>query len=320
MLDFARFGGIPMRAIICTKYGPPEVLQLREVEKPSPKKKEILVKVLATTVSSGDCRMRSFSVPASMWIPARLALGLTKPRRPIPGLWLAGIIEAVGEEVSLFHNGDQVYARTPDLRLGAYAEYVCLPENGLIALKPLNVTYEEIVAIPFGGVTALYFLKRAKVCRGQKVLIYGASGAVGTAAVQLAKSFGAEVTGVCSTKNVDLVKSLGAHKVIDYLKDDFTKTGDRFDLIFDAVGKISFLNSKQSLGRNGKFLSVLGSDHANVHAEDLVSLNELVETGQIKPVIDRRYPLEQMVEAHRYAEGGHKKGNIVITMEHAGKI
>lgn len=308
-----------MKAIVCTKYGPPEVLQLKEVEKPTPKNNEVLVEVYATTVSSGDCRMRGFRVPVSKWIPARLALGITKPRRPIPGLWLAGRIEAIGKDVGQFHTSDKVFSRTPDLRLGAYAEYTCLPENSLMAPKPSNVTYEEAVAVPFGGLTALYFLRKGKICSGQKVLIYGASGAVGTSAVQLAKYFGAEVAGVCSTTNLELVKSLGANMVIDYTKEDFTESNELFDLIFDAVGKISYSRSKKALRPNGKYLSVLSSGHAKLCTDDLRYLKELIETGQMKPVIDRRYPLEQMVEAHEYAEKGHTKGNIVITVEHSDK-
>jgi NADPH:quinone reductase-like Zn-dependent oxidoreductase len=289
------------------------------VEKPTPQEDEVLVEVYATTVSSGDCRMRSFSVPASKWIPARLVLGLARPRRAIQGLWLAGRIEAVGKDVRQFHISDKVYGRTPDTRLGAYAEYTCLPENSLMAPKPSNVTYEEAVAVPFGGLTALYFLRKGKICSGQKVLIYGASGAVGTSAVQLAKHFGAEVTGVCSTANLELVRSLGANMVIDYTKEDFTESNELFDLIFDAVGKISYSRSKKALGPNGKYLSVLSSEHAKTGTEDLILLTKLVEAGKIKPVIDRRYPLEQMAEAHRYVDKGHKKGNVVITVEHSDK-
>jgi NADPH:quinone reductase-like Zn-dependent oxidoreductase len=308
-----------MQAIVCSRYGPPEVLQLQKVEKPTPKDHEVLVKVHATTVSSGDCRMRSLNlqgVPFLQRILARLVLGLTKPRKPIQGLWLAGEIEHVGKSVQRFKKGDQVYARTPDLHFGAYAEYACLPENSFMALKPSNLTYEETIAVPFGGFTALYFLEKSKLQSGQKILIHGASGAVGTSAVQLAKYCGAEVTGVCSTTNLEWVKSLGADKVIDYLKEDFTKNLELFDVIFDAVGKLTYSKSKNVLKPNGKYISVITSGHVKSRTEDQLFLNGLVEAGKIKPVIDRIYPLEQMVDAQRYVEQGHKKGNVVITVNH----
>jgi NADPH:quinone reductase-like Zn-dependent oxidoreductase len=307
-----------MKAIACTKYGPPEVLQIKEVEKPKPKDNEVLVKVYATVVTSGDCRMRSLNlvgVPFFQRILARLILGITKPRNPIPGLWLAGEIETAGKAVKKFKKGDRVYARTPDLKFGAYAEYACLSENGFIALIPSNLNYAEAVAFPFGGVTALYFLKKAKIQRGKKVLVYGASGATGTAAVQLAKYFRAEVTGVCSTANLELVKSLGADKVIDYTKEDYANGNELFDIIFDAVGKISYTKSKKVLSPHAEYVSVISSGHSKVGIEELILLNTIIEEGKLIPVIDRVYTLEQMVEAHRYVDKGHKKGNVVITLE-----
>lgn len=312
-----------MKAAICTGYGPPEVLQLRDVAKPVPKDNQILVRVFATTITSGDVRVRK----ADPWI-VRLFAGLMRPKRPILGSDVAGRVEAVGKDVKGFKVGDEVFGGA----VNSYAEYTCLRDGGSRAMKPANVTFDEAAAIPWGGSCSLYFLRRGGIRKGQKVLVYGASGSLGTAAVQLAKYFGAEVTGVCSTVNLDLVRSLGADHVIDYTKEDFASPAT-YDLIYHTIGKISFGATLRSLKRGGTYVSALSlapilrrprawiagrkkvvGGIAKVKAEDIAFLKELVEAGHLKPVIDRRYPLEQIAEAHRYVEKGHKKGNVVITI------
>jgi len=304
--------------MVYTEYGPPDVLHLAEVAKPAPKDNEILVKVCATTVSAGVLWARTGRHPDSklFTLMVRLLFGLTKPRKTILGYEFAGEVEAVGRAVNRFKKGDQVFGTTTGLRAGAYAEHVCLPEEwkqGVVARKPVNMTCAEAAAVPIGGMAALFLLKRANIQRGQKVLIYGASGSVGTYAVQIARRhFEAEVTGVCSTSNCALVRSLGAGEVIDYTQEDFTQRGETYDVIFDAVGKLSRSHAKRSLKKNGNYLTV--KSPTSEVTENLLLLKELVEAGKIRAVIDRSYPLEQTAEAHRYVEKGHKKGNVVITI------
>ncbi len=298
-----------MRAIVCTAYGPPDGLQLQEVKKPTPRDNEVLIKIYATTVTSGDVILRSMT--GFQRIVFGLVFGLSKNK--ILGHELAGEIEAVGAKVGQFKKGDQVFASAGSGG-GAYAEYICIRQDSMIAAKPANLTYEEAAAVPIGGNTALHILRTGNIQRGQKVLIYGASGSVGTYAVQLAKHFGAEVTGVCSTANLELVESLGADAVIDYTQEDFTQSGETYDVTFDAVGKLPASIGKRALREGGVHLSV--KSPTSGRPENLAFLRELVEVGEIRPVIDRRYPLEQIAEAHRYVETGHKKGNVVITVVH----
>ncbi len=314
-----------MKAIVCTKYGPPEVLQLREVEKPVPGKNEICIKIHATTVTSSDCIIRSFNLP--MWHPMGLmmgiAMGFGKPRNPILGMVAAGEVESVGSDVKRFKTDDQVIAYTVlspfKTRFGTYAQYICIPEDWIVLPKPINTTYEEVAAIPYPGELAMFFLKKGNIQRRKNVLIVGASGSIGTTAVQIARHYGAKVTGVCSTANLELVRSLGAETVIDYTKEDYSKRGELYDLILDAVPqqvadrKRLKSQAKNSLTTDGKYISI-DDGLAKVSYDDLVLLLDLTKSGEFKPVIDRSYRLEQMVEAHRYVEAGHKKGNVVITI------
>jgi NADPH:quinone reductase-like Zn-dependent oxidoreductase len=333
-----------MKAIVWTKYGPPDVLQLTEVEKPTPKDDQVLIRIYATTVTAGDCELRSLKFPIYLSLVMRLWRGFLKPREnSILGTELAGEIEAVGKDVKRLNKGDQVFG-SAGMDFGANAEYICLPEEpgemeGGVAIKPTNMTYEEAATVPFGGRDALHFLKRANIQSGQKVLINGAGGSIGTFAVQLAKYYGAKVTAVDSTEKLDMLRSIGADQVIDYTQEDFTKSGEIYDVVFDVVGKSSFSGSMRSLKQNGFYLlanprlshMVRGAwtsmrstkkvimETASGTIADLIFLRELVEAGKIKSVIDRRYPLEQTAEAHRYVETGRKQGNVVITVEHNDK-
>ena len=302
-----------MKAAIYEQYGPPETVQILDLPKPTPKHNELLIKIIATTLHRGDTRMRSLSIPGSMFekTMGRLFLGITAPKRKILGMELAGIVESVGENVTLFKLGDEVFAST-GMRFGAHAEYICLPENGVIAQKPSNMTFNEAVPVPASGCASLIYLRdTGKIKTGDRVLINGASGALGTYGVQIAKSFGAEVTGVCSTGNIELVESLGADHVIDYTNDDFTQSENRYNLVFDAVGMSSKSQCKRILAPNGRYITTTGPEPKR---EDLIFLRELIESGKLRTVIDRCYSLDEIVEAHRYVDKGHKKGNVVINV------
>ena len=330
-----------MKAVIYTEYGSPDVLHVAEVVKPTPKDNEVLIKVQAAPVNFGDLLARNFksvsprkfNMPIFFWLPARLAFGWQKPKKHILGSEFAGVVEAVGAHVTRFKPGDAVFGyRGPNM--GAYAEYMCLPEDGMLAMKPANMTFEEAATVPYGALTALSLLRKVNVQRGQKVLINGASGGIGSAAVQLSKYFGAEVTGVCSTPRVGFVKALGADKVIDYTREDFTQNGETYDVIFDILGKISFGRGKKSLKPNGLYLfasfkmkqllqmlwtKIAGGPKvicalSSEKAEDLTFITELIEAGKYKVIIDKRYRMEQAAEAHRYVEAGHKQGNVVVTV------
>jgi NADPH:quinone reductase-like Zn-dependent oxidoreductase len=333
-----------MKAIVCTDFGPPEVLKLQEVDKPAPKDNEVLVRVHATTVGYGDLIARDFrhvssaefNMPFIFWLLTRVAFGLSKPKIRILGGEFAGEVEATGKDVKRFKEGDQVYGY-PGQSFGAYAEYLCIPEDGVVAIKPANMTYEEAAAVPSGGMAAYSILTQVGIQSGEKRLINGASGGIGSHAVQIAKYYGAEVTGVCSTPRLEYVRSLGADRVIDYTQEDFTQSGGTYDLIFDVLGRSTFSRCKGSLAEDGRYvlasfkvkqlLQMLWTKLSGTRKvmcvlspqrpEDLVALKELIEAGKLRSVIDRTYPLEQAAEAHRHVEEGHKKGHVVITVGHS---
>lgn len=322
-----------MKAVIAERYGTPEVLKFQEIAMPEPQADEVLIRIHATTVTSGDCRVRSARTPLGFGLMMRLVFGIFKPRQPVLGSELAGVVESVGKDVRKFKVGDQVVAFC-GISMGCHAEYKCMPENGVVVLKPACLDFGEAAALCFGGTTALDFLRRAKLQSGEKVLVIGASGSVGTAAVQLARHMGADVTGICSTANVELVSSLGANRVIDYTREDFTQSSETYDVIVDAVGHASFLQCNDSLKVGGRLLLLVAglpemlripwvaltsskriiAGPAAERTEDVRYLVKLAEAGEFKSVIDRRYPFQQITEAHRHAGTGHKKGNVVIML------
>lgn len=322
-----------MKVAICVQYGTPDVIQLKDIEKPTPNKHEVLIKVYASTVTSGDCRVRSLDVPRGFKFIMRLVFGFTKPKQPVLGSELAGIVEAVGQDVTRFKIGDAVFAFS-DTAMGCHAEYKCMTQDGIVVPKPANLNFEESAALSFGGTTALDFLRKANIQRGEKVLVLGAAGCVGTAAVQLARHFGAVVTGVCSTANVDLVKSLGAQYVIDYTLKDFELNGESYDIIVDTVGGVPYARYKASLKDGGRLLMLVAdlldmlyapwvamtsnkkiiATPVSVRLKDLHHLADLALAGEFKPVIDRRYPFAQIAEAHRYVDTRRKKGNVTLTV------
>jgi NADPH:quinone reductase-like Zn-dependent oxidoreductase len=324
-----------MKAINCTKYGSPSVLKIVEIEKPTPKENEVLIKNYATTVTVADCRVRGFDVPASFWLPARLALGLSKPRQSILGGELSGIIEAVGKNVTKWKVGDEVFAFSGH-KMGAYSEFSVLKETDAIAVKPKNLTFEQSAALSFGGITALYFLQKANIQKGERILIYGASGSVGTAAVQLAKYFGADVTGICSTTNLEWVKNLGADTVMDYTKTDLADINEKFDIVFDTVGKADISKSIKLIKPNGRYIHAVatpfleikiklkllntkikfigGTYNEKISAELIPLIKKLADESFITPVIDKQFDFDEIVSAHEYVDKGHKKGNVALTI------
>lgn len=304
-----------MKAVICPSYGPPEVLVIKEINNPVPQKKEVLVKIIASAVNTGDVRIRGLKVEGLMKVIMRLVLGFTKPRKPILGTVFSGIVEQVGAEATKFKVGDEVYGTT-GFKQGCHAEFLCIPEKKVITYKPRNASFEEAAALPFGGQTAIYFLRKGKITeiKNPKVLIYGATGSVGTAAVQIAKHYGAVVTAVCSSKGEELTQTLGADNIILYDKEDFTEASDKFDIIFDTVGKTSKKQCASLLKPEGKFISVEGADIASERAENLEFLSQLYENKTYISIIDKKYPMDQVIEAHRYVDTGRKKGNVVLSI------